>query len=61
VPAEQAAIETMHKMRAEGATLRAIAEALASTGIKISYEGIRRVLARDPVEAPANQDREAVG
>jgi hypothetical protein len=39
VPAEQAAIETMHKMRAEGATLRAIAEALASTGSKSLTKG----------------------
>jgi putative DNA-invertase from lambdoid prophage Rac len=47
VPAEQEAITTMKEMRATKHTLREIAETLQEQGHKISYEGIRRVLARE--------------
>jgi DNA invertase Pin-like site-specific DNA recombinase len=45
VPAEQTAIRLMREMRPDH-TLREISEVLREKGHKISYEGIRRVLAR---------------
>jgi hypothetical protein len=46
IPEEQAAIALMKKMRTDH-TLREIAERLRGQGFEISYEGIRRVLARE--------------
>src|SRR3954451_7891438 len=43
--AEQDAIRTMRVMRNEGKALRAIATAMADYGIKISHEGVSKVLA----------------
>lgn len=45
VPEQQQAIERMCAMRAEGATLRAIADALTADGVKISFSGVKKVLA----------------
>jgi putative DNA-invertase from lambdoid prophage Rac len=45
VPRQQAAIQRMQAMRAEGAPLRAIAEALRQDGIKLSHVGVANVLA----------------
>jgi DNA invertase Pin-like site-specific DNA recombinase len=46
IPEEQAAIALMKEMRPDH-TLREIAETLRAQGHEISYEGIRRVLARE--------------
>jgi DNA invertase Pin-like site-specific DNA recombinase len=45
-PAEQAAIEQIHTMRAEGATLFAIRDAMRQMGFPISHETVRQVLTR---------------
>jgi len=45
VPEQQAAIERMRSMRANGSALRAIAEQVAADGVKISHVGVQKVLA----------------
>jgi putative DNA-invertase from lambdoid prophage Rac len=45
---EQAAIKLMHKHYKKGLSLRAIAASVRATGIKISHEGVAKVLARKP-------------
>ena len=47
VPEQQAAIERAREMRRKRASLRAIAAALAEEGIKLSHEGVKRILAAD--------------
>jgi putative DNA-invertase from lambdoid prophage Rac len=47
IPAEQTAIALMKEMRADDHTLREIAEAMRARGHAISFEGVRRVLARE--------------
>jgi DNA invertase Pin-like site-specific DNA recombinase len=44
VPKQQAAIARMQAMRAEGASLRAISEALKASGFKLSHVGVRNAL-----------------
>ena len=45
IPEQQAAIRRMQALRAEGKSLRAIAAALATEGVKISHEGVKHALA----------------
>jgi len=45
-PAEQKAIDRMWKMRAEGAALLAIRDAMRGHGFAISHETVRKILAR---------------
>jgi putative DNA-invertase from lambdoid prophage Rac len=45
VPRQQAAIARMKALRAEGASLRAISEALRADGFKLSHVGVRNALA----------------
>jgi putative DNA-invertase from lambdoid prophage Rac len=52
IPEQQAAIERMRKMRASGASLRAIAGAMQADGHQLSHEAVRAILAR-PVEQKA--------
>jgi hypothetical protein len=47
VPAQQAAIQRMHKMRGKGMSLRAIADVLTDNGTPISHMGVKRVLNRE--------------
>ena len=51
VPEEQAAIVAMRKMRADGASLRKIAEEIQKLGFAISHETVGKVLARIPEAA----------
>ena len=44
VPEQQAAINRAKEMRAEGMSLRAIAAALSNQGIRISHEGVKRIV-----------------
>jgi putative DNA-invertase from lambdoid prophage Rac len=44
-PAQQAAIQRARALRTEGQSLRAIAAALATEGVRISHEGVKQVLA----------------
>lgn len=43
-PEEQAAIGAARRMRAEGASLRAIAMALHAEGVRISHEGVKSIV-----------------
>jgi putative DNA-invertase from lambdoid prophage Rac len=45
-PAEQAAIERIHTMRRDGASLMAIRDAMRDMGFPISHETVRKVLTR---------------
>ena len=44
VPEEQAAIRRARKMRMKGISLRAISAALAKRGIRLSHEGVKRIV-----------------
>ncbi len=46
VPEKQAAIQRMQELRASGASLRAIADAMRADGHELSHEAVRQVLAR---------------
>ena len=46
----------MKAMRAADHTLREIADAMRAQGHAISYEGVRRVLARETAPAPIAED-----
>jgi transposase len=46
IPAEQDALMLMKTMRAKDCTLREIAEAVRAQGLTVSYETVRRALAR---------------
>lgn len=46
IPAEQRAIATMNRMRARGASLMAIRDAIRAKGFEISHEAVRGILAR---------------
>src|SRR3954454_12904666 len=48
---QQQALKRMQALRAEGASLRAIAATLAAEGIQISHEGVKKILAADRVAA----------
>lgn len=47
VPEEQAALARMRALRADGASLRGIADAMAADGIRLSHEGVKKILAAD--------------
>ena len=52
-PAEQKAIATMRKMRAKGASLMAIRDAVRAKGFAISHETVRMVLQQpEPAVTP---------
>lgn len=52
VPEQQAAIRCVRQLRDQGLSLRAIVAALGKKGIRLSHEGVKRVLgARLPVNA----------
>jgi putative DNA-invertase from lambdoid prophage Rac len=44
VPAHQAAIRQARKLRAKGLSLRSIATALAKKGVRLSHEGVKRIV-----------------
>jgi putative DNA-invertase from lambdoid prophage Rac len=44
-PAQQKAIATMRRLRAQGLALRAVAEKLTEAGMPISHQGVKKVLA----------------
>jgi putative DNA-invertase from lambdoid prophage Rac len=44
VPEQQAAITRARKMRAKGLSLRAISAALGENGIRLSHEGVKRIV-----------------
>jgi len=46
-PAEQKAIVTMRRMRAQGKSLMAIRDAVRRKGFQISHETVRGILARE--------------
>jgi len=48
VPEQQAAIERMKVLRAEGLSLRAIAEAMKAGGVPISHVGVANALEEGP-------------
>lgn len=50
VPEEQAAIVEMRALKAQGLALRTIAIRMNDRGIKISHQGVKRVLGRGSVE-----------
>jgi putative DNA-invertase from lambdoid prophage Rac len=47
VPDQQAAIKQARKLRAKGLSLRAISAALAESGVQLSHEGVKRIVAAD--------------
>ncbi len=47
-PEGQAAIRKMHQLKAKGMSLRAIAAAMAETGVQISHMGVKKALAANP-------------
>jgi putative DNA-invertase from lambdoid prophage Rac len=47
VPEQQAAIKQARKLRAKGLSLRAISAALAKSGVQLSHEGVKRIVAAD--------------
>jgi putative DNA-invertase from lambdoid prophage Rac len=51
-PAQQAAIQRMRTMRAEGIPLRAIAATLVAEGMQVSFRGVKNILDVDPVPHP---------
>ena len=51
VAAEQTALADMARMRSEGLSLRAIAEELQGRGFRISYQSVKRALARTAATA----------
>ena len=54
VPEQQAAIKQARKLRAKGLSLRVIATALAKKGVRLSHEGVKRiVVATDRPARPA--------
>jgi DNA invertase Pin-like site-specific DNA recombinase len=56
VPAQQAALQRMRELQAQGRSLRAIADAMKAEGVVLSHVAIRRALARassNPAEAVA--------
>jgi DNA invertase Pin-like site-specific DNA recombinase len=44
-PEQQQALERMQEMRADGASLRAIAATLTGEGVQVSHEGVKKILA----------------
>jgi DNA invertase Pin-like site-specific DNA recombinase len=46
VPEEQKHLRAMRKMRADGLSLRKIADAMKTSGVALSYVGIKRALER---------------
>src|SRR4051794_18356427 len=56
VPEQQAAIKQARKLRAKGLSLRAISAALAEKGIRISHEGVKRIVkpGKTLLERPIN-------
>jgi uncharacterized protein YoaH (UPF0181 family) len=44
VPEQQAAIKQARKLRAKGLSLRAISAALAKKGVRLSHEGVKRIV-----------------
>jgi putative DNA-invertase from lambdoid prophage Rac len=49
-PAQQAAIQRMRTMRAEGIPLRAIAATLVAEGMQVSFRGVKNILPRRHLE-----------
>jgi putative DNA-invertase from lambdoid prophage Rac len=48
-PAQQAAIQRMRSMRAEGTPLRTIADTLAAEGVPVSFRGVKNILDGDSI------------
>src|SRR4051812_13082101 len=46
VPEQQRAIKQARKLRAKGLSLRAISAALATNGIRLSHEGVKRIVSQ---------------
>jgi DNA invertase Pin-like site-specific DNA recombinase len=44
-PEQQQALERMQEMRADGASLRAIAATMTGEGVQVSHEGVKKILA----------------
>jgi hypothetical protein len=51
VPEQQEAIAQIHRLRAEGLSLRAISARLAGNGIKLSHAAVGRMIAAERGEA----------
>jgi DNA invertase Pin-like site-specific DNA recombinase len=47
VPDQQEAIEAMRTMRASGASVRAVSDAMKERGWQVSHEAVRAILARE--------------
>jgi hypothetical protein len=52
VPEQQAVLTRMHALRAEGQSLRAIADQITAEGVPISHMGVKKVLAANAIPAP---------
>jgi putative DNA-invertase from lambdoid prophage Rac len=55
VPEQQAAIKRAQKLRAKGLSLRAISAALAKSGVPLSHEGVKRIVAGDGPARPVRR------
>jgi DNA invertase Pin-like site-specific DNA recombinase len=55
VPEQQAAIKRAQKLRAKGLSLRAISAALAKSGVRLSHEGVKRIVAGDGQARPVRR------
>jgi DNA invertase Pin-like site-specific DNA recombinase len=55
VPEQQAAIKRAQKLRAKGLSLRAISAALAKSGVRLSHEGVKRIVAGDGPARPVRR------
>jgi putative DNA-invertase from lambdoid prophage Rac len=55
VPERQAAIKRAQKLRAKGLSLRAISAALAKSGVRLSHEGVKRIVAGDGPARPVRR------
>ena len=55
VPEQQAAIKQARKLRAKGLSLRVISAALAKKGVRLSHEGVKRIVAGDGSARPVRR------
>jgi DNA invertase Pin-like site-specific DNA recombinase len=55
VPEQQAAIKQARKLRGKGLSLRAISAALAKSGVRLSHEGVKRIVAGDGSARPVRR------
>jgi DNA invertase Pin-like site-specific DNA recombinase len=55
VPEQQAAIKQARKLRGKGLSLRAISAALAKSGVRLSHEGVKRIVAGDRPARPVRR------